>query len=73
MMQADRTAELQSLLTHRILILDGAMGTMIQQHKLGELRDQWLLVSVAPAACDETCQNNLYLQRQLRESLGKEK
>mgnify|MGYP000281755176 CR=1 FL=1 len=35
-MQADRTAELQSLLTHRILILDGAMGTMIQQHKLGE-------------------------------------
>ncbi len=35
-MQADRTPELQSLLTHRILILDGAMGTMIQQHKLGE-------------------------------------
>ncbi|MBS0347679.1 MAG: methionine synthase [Proteobacteria bacterium] len=35
-MQADRTAELQSALTHRILILDGAMGTMIQQHKLGE-------------------------------------
>jgi hypothetical protein len=32
----DRTPELQSLLTHRILILDGAMGTMIQQHKLGE-------------------------------------
>ena len=35
-MQADRTPELPSLLTHRILILDGAMGTMIQQHKLGE-------------------------------------
>jgi 5-methyltetrahydrofolate--homocysteine methyltransferase len=35
-MQADRTPELQSLLTHRILILDGAMGTMIQQHKLVE-------------------------------------
>jgi 5-methyltetrahydrofolate--homocysteine methyltransferase len=35
-MQPDRTPELQSLLTHRILILDGAMGTMIQQHKLGE-------------------------------------
>ncbi|WP_374490357.1 methionine synthase [Zoogloea sp.] len=35
-MQADRSSELQSLLTHRILIIDGAMGTMIQQHKLGE-------------------------------------
>jgi len=35
-MQPDRTPELQSALTHRILILDGAMGTMIQQHKLGE-------------------------------------
>ncbi len=35
-MQPDRTPELQSLLTHRILILDGAMGTMIQQHRLGE-------------------------------------
>ncbi|MBT0963678.1 methionine synthase [Denitromonas iodatirespirans] len=35
-MQADRTAELQTLLAQRILILDGAMGTMIQQHKLVE-------------------------------------
>ncbi|KAA3654596.1 MAG: methionine synthase [Proteobacteria bacterium] len=35
-MQADRTAELQTLLAQRILILDGAMGTMIQQHTLGE-------------------------------------
>ena len=40
---------------------------------LDNMKGQWLLVSVAPAACDETCQNNLYLQRQLRESLGKEK
>ncbi|WP_287369941.1 homocysteine S-methyltransferase family protein, partial [Thauera sp.] len=35
-MQADRTAELRQLLADRILILDGAMGTMIQQEKLGE-------------------------------------
>ena len=35
-MQPDRTAELKSLLEQRILILDGAMGTMIQQHKLQE-------------------------------------
>ncbi len=32
----DRTAELLSLLQERILILDGAMGTMIQRHKLEE-------------------------------------
>ena len=37
------------------------------------LRDQWLLVSVAPGHCDERCQNHLYLQRQMRESLGKDK
>ena len=35
-MQADRSPELHSLLVQRILILDGAMGTMIQQHRLGE-------------------------------------
>ena len=32
----DRTAELQALLSERILLLDGAMGTMIQRHKLEE-------------------------------------
>ena len=35
-MQANRTAELKALLEQRILILDGAMGTMIQRHKLQE-------------------------------------
>ena len=35
-MQPDRTAELAALLDRRILILDGAMGTMIQQHRLSE-------------------------------------
>lgn len=35
-MQADRTAEITALLQDRILILDGGMGTMIQQYKLGE-------------------------------------
>lgn len=42
-------------------------------HTLGELRGQWLLVSVAPGACDAGCRDNLYLQRQLRESMGREK
>ena len=32
----DRSAELQALLQERLLILDGAMGTMIQRFKLDE-------------------------------------
>jgi len=35
-MQPDRTAELIRLMRTRILIMDGAMGTMIQQHHLSE-------------------------------------
>ncbi|MRD73512.1 methionine synthase [Rhodocyclus tenuis] len=35
-MQADRSEELRALLERRILILDGAMGTMIQRHGLTE-------------------------------------
>ena len=35
-MQPDRTAELSALLEKRILLLDGAMGTMIQGYKLDE-------------------------------------
>ncbi|WP_301102077.1 methionine synthase [Propionivibrio sp.] len=35
-MQPDRTAELKTLLQQRILVLDGAMGTMIQRHRLHE-------------------------------------
>jgi len=35
-MQPDRTVELAALLEKRILLLDGAMGTMIQRYKLGE-------------------------------------
>ncbi|MEN3371741.1 methionine synthase [Dechloromonas sp. ZS-1] len=33
---SDKTAELQSLLAQRLLVLDGAMGTMIQRHGLQE-------------------------------------
>ena len=34
--QPDRSAELRALLASRILILDGAMGTMVQRHGLVE-------------------------------------
>lgn len=40
---------------------------------LQSLRHQWLLVTVADSACDTRCEKNLYLSRQLRESLGKDK
>jgi hypothetical protein len=41
--------------------------------QLSSLKGQWLLVSVAGGACDKECEKHLYLQRQLRESLGKDK
>ncbi len=37
------------------------------------LRGQWLLVVVGPSACDERCEQRLYMQRQLREMLGRER
>ncbi|WP_225783709.1 hypothetical protein [Xenophilus sp. Marseille-Q4582] len=40
---------------------------------LQSLKGQWLLVAVADAACDALCEQQLYLQRQLREVVGREK
>ena len=37
------------------------------------LRGQWPLVVVGDAACSAQCEKQLYLQRQLRETLGREK
>lgn len=47
--------------------LDGKAG------QLTALKNQWLLLSVAGGACDARCEQNLYFQRQLRESMGREK
>ncbi len=52
-----------------LLALDLAGAT----HRLPELKGQWLLLSVGPAACPEACQQQLYFQRQLRELMGREK
>ena len=41
--------------------------------RMPALKGQWLLVVVAGAACDATCEYQLYQQRQLREGLGREK
>ena len=37
------------------------------------LRGQWLLVVVGGGACDAACERRLYMQRQLREMLGRER
>lgn len=50
-----------------------AVGRSGKPVALPSLKDQWLLVSVADSACDADCERHLYLQRQLREGLGKEK
>ena len=52
---------------HNATLLGGASVN------LQTLTGQWLLVSVSGGACDAVCQKHLYLQRQLRETLGKEK
>ena len=40
---------------------------------LQTLKGHWLFISVSSGACDLGCQSRLYLQRQIREGLGKEK
>ena len=40
---------------------------------LRSLQKQWLLVSVSGGACDSACQQNLFLQRQSRAALGRER
>jgi hypothetical protein len=37
------------------------------------LKGQWLMVVVSAAACDAVCEKQLWVQRQLRETLGREK
>ena len=40
---------------------------------LSQLQGQWLLISTSTADCDARCEQHLYLQRQLREGLGRDK
>ena len=44
-----------------------------QDVKAASLRGQWLLVVVSPAACDADCEQRLFIQRQLREMLGRDR
>jgi hypothetical protein len=52
------------------LPLSNLQGQAIQP---ATLKGQWLLVVVSGGACNDACEKNLWLQRQLRESLGREK
>jgi hypothetical protein len=40
---------------------------------LGDFRGRWLLVRVGPAACEEDCQKQLWIMRQLRLTTGRER
>ena len=44
-----------------------------QSVPLARLRDQWLLVVAAPAGCNTACEQLLFMQRQLREMMGRER
>lgn len=44
-----------------------------QPVKPASLHGQWLLALVQPADCPQACERQLYVQRQLREMLGKER
>jgi len=41
--------------------------------KAESLKGQWLLTVVQPSSCGPACERQLYVQRQLREMLGKER
>lgn len=55
--------------------LPDLVGTTLDGKPLNlrELKGQWLLLTVSGGSCDALCQQYLYMQRQLRESLGKDK
>jgi hypothetical protein len=52
------------------LALQGLDGTPVSA---SSLRGQWLLVALGPADCRDACDRRLFMQRQLREMLGREK
>ena len=41
--------------------------------KAETLKGQWLMVVVSAAACEAVCEKQLWMQRQLRETLGRDK
>jgi hypothetical protein len=58
----------RSLPTAAALPLTDLQGRSVEP---GSLKGQWLLLAVGGGDCDALCERQLYLQRQLREALGK--
>jgi hypothetical protein len=52
------------------LALRGLDGKVVEARSL---RGQWLLVAIGPSRCDAECDKRLFMQRQFREVLGKER
>lgn len=53
---------------------DGALRTLAGAPVTARsLAGQWLLIVVAPSSCDKACEEQLYMQRQLRDMLGRER
>lgn len=52
------------------LALRSLEGTAV---RAASLKGQWLLVTVGPASCDAACEGRLFMQRQLREMLGRDR
>jgi len=64
------------ILPPRELPLDAALPLKDLDNRpvaASSLKGQWLLVTVAGGACDQVCEQHLYWQRQVRETLGKDK
>jgi len=62
------------ILPTRSLPEDLAMRTLDDKPvSARSLRGQWLLISVGPSTCDQDCDKRLFMQRQLREMLGRER
>ena len=71
-----RTNHGELILPTRAVPVDGSLAfTDLQGRSVAPaaLKGQWLLVTVAGGACDAACEKHLYMQRQLREVLGRDK
>ena len=69
-----RTNYSELILPQRPLPLDLPLRDLADRPvPAASLKGQWLLVVVAGAACDAGCEKLLWVQRQLRETLGRDK
>jgi hypothetical protein len=55
------------------VMLDEQGHVSEQPFALENIKGQWLIVSVGSGACDDACMQRLFVQRQLREMIGKDR